>query len=87
MSSSWSPRRQRPDDRRQPEPVFKLESLPADLVSAETFRDMLGVSESGLRYLYRSGRIAEPVRLRGRLFWPHDQVRFHVAQYRHRNAQ
>jgi hypothetical protein len=64
--------------------TFRLEPLPAGMVSAESFRAALGVSESGFRWMIRSGRIAEPIRLRGRCFWRPEDVAFYVEQHRHR---
>jgi hypothetical protein len=63
---------------------FRLETHPAELVSAKSFRALLGVSESGFRWLLDSGRLPGPTRLGGRLFWTHNDVAFHVAQRRRR---
>lgn len=64
--------------------TFRLEPLPAEMVSAKSFRTDLGVSQSGFRWMIRSGWIVEPIRLRGRCFWLPEDVAFYVEQHRHR---
>jgi hypothetical protein len=63
---------------------FRLQARPAELVSAKSFRALLGVSESGFRWSLDSGRLPRPTRLGGRLFWARNDVAFHVAQRRRR---
>src|SRR5262249_39695338 len=63
---------------------FRLETAPAELVSALRFRALLGVSPGGFRGLRDSGRLPEPIRVGARVFWTADVVAFHVAQRRHR---
>jgi hypothetical protein len=63
---------------------FRLETRPVELVSAQKFRTLLGVSPGGFRWLRDSGRLPEPVRVGARVFWTPDVVAFHVAQRRHR---
>ena len=66
--------------------TFRLESVPAGLVSDQSFRAALGVSESGLRVLIKLGRIPEPIRLRGRCYWRPDDVSFYVEQCLHHQS-
>jgi hypothetical protein len=65
---------------------FRLETRSAELVSAKSFRALLGVSESGFRWLVDSGRLPGPIRFGGRPFWAHADVAFHVAQRRRRHS-
>jgi hypothetical protein len=64
---------------------FRLESLSSERVSAATFRDRLGVSESGFAYLIKHGRIPEPFRIDGARYWSRAVVDQVAAQReRHR---
>jgi hypothetical protein len=64
--------------------TFRLEPLPAGMVSAESFQAGLGVSESGFRWMIRSGRITKPIRLLDRCFWRPEDVSFYIEQRRRR---
>jgi hypothetical protein len=63
---------------------FRLETRTAEMVSAESFRALLGVSESGFRWMRDTGRVPEPTRVGACVFWTPDVVAFHVNQRRHR---
>jgi hypothetical protein len=63
---------------------FPLESDPVERISARTFRARLGVTEGGFRWLRARGRIPEPTRVKGRVFWTPDVVERCVTRRRHR---
>jgi hypothetical protein len=66
--------------------TFRLDSAPAGLVPAKSFRAALGVSESGLQALVERGRVPDPIRLHGRCYWRPEDVSFYAEQRRHRHS-